>query len=148
MKRTLSLPTLKKPKPISKRHVSFPNFVETNEDDIFDKGIIVIGSNLQEFIPPRPFSRHSTREMKDLALSINIIQLHEDCPDDSRCILVLGVPENGIISFICAHCKKSGDFISQSTFTEKLPPYQCTLCKVYIHNECLISKINSCCIIV
>ena len=119
----------------SLQSVSLPNSV--NEDN----------SSETEYIPPRPYSRHSSRDIKELlegpvSLDDNA---HKNCPDDSRCILVFFSPFlNELTQFKCAHCKKMGDFLSHSTFTNNLPSYQCILCKLYIHNECLISK---CCII-
>lgn len=124
---------------IPKKHVSLPNSV--NEDN----------SSETEYIPPRPYSRHSSRDIKELLegpVSPHLLlddNAHKNCPDDSRCILVVVSPfSNELTQFKCAHCKKMGNFLSYSTFTNNLPPYQCTLCKLYIHNECLISK---CCII-
>jgi hypothetical protein len=125
---------------IPKKHVSLslPNSV--NEDN----------SSETEYIPPRPYSRHSSRDIKELLEGPVFPHLldddaHKNCPDDSRCILVFFSPFlNELTQFKCAHCKKMGNFLSHSTFTNNLPSYQCILCKLYIHNECLISK---CCII-
>ena len=103
------------------------------------------------------YSRHSSRDIKEFLTGPPVLHIspyllddnaHEDCPDDSRCILIIASPfSNELAQFKCVHCKKMGDFISHLTFTDKRPPYQCTLCRLHIHHECLISSnIKGCCI--
>ena len=171
MKRTTSLPSLSSLSSLSsikkaarlvseKRCVSLPNFIneDGNGDDVYDKGVIIFSNNKQpEYIPQRPYSRHSSRDIKEFLTGPPVLHIspyllddnaHEDCPDDSRCILIIAAPfSNELEQFKCVHCKKMGDFISHLTFSDKRPPYQCTLCRLYIHHECLISSnIKGCCI--
>lgn len=135
-----------------KKHLSLPNSVnEDNEGNEGNEGTILFNPSETEYIPSRPYSRHSSRDIKELfegPVSPHLFlddNAHKNCPDDSKCILVVASPFlNEFAQFKCAHCKKMGNFMSHLTFTNKLPPYQCTLCKLYIHNECLISR---CCII-
>ena len=103
-------------------------------------------SSETEYIPPRP-----SRDIKELLegpVSPPLLiddNAHKNCPNDSSCILVVDSPlSNEFTQFKCAHCKEMGNFLSHLTFANNLIPYQCILCKLYIHNECLISK---CCII-
>ena len=81
----------------SLQSVSLPNSV--NEDN----------SSETEYIPPRPYSRHSSRDIKELLegpVSLDD-SAHKNCPDDSRCILVIVSPfSNELTQFKCAHCKK------------------------------------------
>lgn len=142
IKRTLSLPSPKKDITDSPtRNISLPNSVNEDYYNTFEA----------EYIPPRPYSRHSSRNIKELLegpISPCLFlddNAHKNCPDDSSCVLVVTSPFlNEFARFKCAHCKKMGNFISPLTFKNKFPPYQCTLCKLYIHNECLISR---CCTI-
>jgi len=122
--------------------VPLPNSV--NEDN---SSVNEDNSSETEYIPPRP-----SRDIKELLegpVSPPLLiddNAHKNCPDDSSCILVIDSPfSNEFTQFKCAHCKEMGNFLSPLTFANKLlPPYQCILCKSYIHNECLILK---CCII-
>jgi len=148
VKRSTSLP-LHTVRPVTARGSSISSFHFKNENSIvpLPNSVNEDNSSETEYIPPRP-----SRDIKELLegpVSPPLLiddNAHKNCPDDSSCILVVDSPfSNEFTQFKCAHCKEMGNFLSPSTFANNLlPPYQCILCKSYIHNECLILK---CCII-
>jgi hypothetical protein len=139
---------------ISKVTPSLVNSIKLQ--NLIDEEVINVTGNINhiesdEYIPSvRPLSRLNSRTISELLRteSEEIDQVtkvsnthyseHDDCKDDSKCVLVYHGPDSTPFAYFrCAHCKHMGSFPSKIKSDDNLKsPYQCLLCKCYIHNDC------------
>ncbi len=137
--------------------LKLPNLFDEEVRHVTEK---VGHTDSNEYIPSvRPLSRINSRTISELLRTeseeeIDVVDKmfkkhyseHDDCEDDSKCVLVYHAPDSTPFAYFrCAHCKHIGGFPSKRKTDDKLkPPYQCLLCKCYMHHDCykIINKVH------